>query len=349
MDPISQATLGALAARVVVPNSFCAGARAPVLVVGAIAGALPDIDVLFSVGGDFYDQLITHRGITHSLFFAPVIGPLLGWLVWRYRSARTDEPERGALGWWMLACTVALWSHPLLDVLTPYGTQLLLPFSDARFAVFAMPIIDPVYTVALCVGVWAALRLRAARLVAGVVLLVSSAYLAYGWHLHVRAADFARQDLAGFGVAAEQVEAFPTILQPYARRVVARTPERDYVGFVSMWEPCSIPWTSGRRAPEELGRALELRRDGRVFSWFAMGWTHYGLADGGETLIAADLRYGTEDDPRVSVFSIEVPIINGTVADRAAVGGRYRPDFTRVDQVVGAAFGACIVGSTVGG
>ena len=345
MDPISQATLGALAARSVVPRHFCAGARAPVLVVGAAAGALPDIDVLFSIGGDFYDSLITHRGITHSLFFAPVIGPLLGWLVHVWRNRRHPPEAAGAAGYWMLACAVALWSHPLLDVLTPYGTQLLLPFTDARFAVWAMPIIDPLYTGVLVLGVVLAAWLAQARAAALVSLCVSSLYLAYGWHLNGQARDYAATDLAAQGVPGAEVEAFPTVLQPYLRRVVGRTPERDYVGYLSMWDPCAVSWSSGERTRGDLIERFEARRDGGTFHWFTMGFTHYTLRDdpaGGQVLIASDLRYGTEPDPAVSVFSVSVPVLDGALSPQQAAGGRFRPNTDRVGDVLGAVYGACV-------
>ncbi|MFV2089757.1 MAG: metal-dependent hydrolase, partial [Pseudomonadales bacterium] len=140
MDPLSQAGLGAVVAQIAGHRRL--GFKAALL--GAGAGALPDADVLFSITGDFIDQLITHRGITHSLFFAPVTGPALGWLIW-YRERRKDPSlSLSRRNCWMLVITLALLSHPLLDWLTPYGTQLLLPLSNSRFAINAMPIIDPV-------------------------------------------------------------------------------------------------------------------------------------------------------------------------------------------------------------
>ncbi|MFX7938344.1 metal-dependent hydrolase, partial [Acinetobacter baumannii] len=51
-------------------------------------------------------------------------------------------------------------SHALLDTCTIYGTQLLQPFSDARFAVPAVGIIDPLYTVILLAAVVIALTTR---------------------------------------------------------------------------------------------------------------------------------------------------------------------------------------------
>ena len=60
--------------------------------------------------------------------------------------------------------SLVLFTHPLLDTLTIYGTQLLQPFSDHPFGVGSVFMIDSLYTVPLTVGAVAALRLKSARL-----------------------------------------------------------------------------------------------------------------------------------------------------------------------------------------
>ncbi|GIT14376.1 MAG: hypothetical protein CM1200mP36_01320 [Gammaproteobacteria bacterium] len=100
---------------------------------GAVAGAFPDIDTLFAnaASDDPLVRLQTHRGLTHSLFFAPVIGPLWGWALWRWKRSRATRTELELPYWpWLILITCALWSHPLLDYCTHYGTQLLSPFTD---------------------------------------------------------------------------------------------------------------------------------------------------------------------------------------------------------------------------
>jgi inner membrane protein len=77
---------------------------------------------------------------------------------------------------------LALVTHPLLDAMTVYGTQLALPFSNHPYGVGSVFIIDPLYTVPLLVGGMWALVSRGARrgLAANAVgLAISTAYL--GW------------------------------------------------------------------------------------------------------------------------------------------------------------------------
>ncbi len=306
MDPFSQAALGAVVGQVVGHRTL--GYRAALY--GAAAGVLPDADVFFSINGDFVDQLVSHRGITHSLFFAPVVGPVLGWLIWRWQSRRGKDP--GPLKSWILVMTLALLSHPLLDLLTPYGTQLMLPFSNARFAINAMPIIDPIYTSLLALGLllaWLpALRGRwPTTLTALLTLLISSTYLSYGWLQGLRTEAIARDQLAAQGVTPTQLAAFPTILQVHLRRVVARTETEDRVGFYSTWAPCEIEWrTAERLADRDRLSRFKATREGRVFDWFAMGWARYDITptDAGGLLSVNDLRYGFDDDPLTSIFAV---------------------------------------------
>ena len=61
---------------------------------------------------------------------------------------------------WCLALLAAMATHPLLDGLTIYGTQLLQPFTDEAFGVGSMFIIDPLYTLPLLAGVGIAARLQ---------------------------------------------------------------------------------------------------------------------------------------------------------------------------------------------
>lgn len=317
MDPITQAALGAVTGQAVGHRHLGRSA----LVAGAIAGAAPDIDVLFSIGGDWFDELVLHRGITHSLFFAPVAGPVAGLIVARLLRA---APEQRRAFVWVITC--ALLSHPLLDVLTSYGTQLLMPFSDARFAIHAMPIVDPVYTLILMLGIALAApgtaigrgfrhltHSRAATTggIAGCVLLLSTAYLGWAAYLNHAAEGRARAQLAGelkpADLAQARVSAFPTLLQIHYRRVVVRTPTDDRVGYLSLWRPCTIDWHVAPRSDTHDATFLQAllgTREGRIFNWFTMGWLRLTPPSADGTRLGVDLRYGLGTDPDESLFSV---------------------------------------------
>ncbi|MGB2135060.1 MAG: metal-dependent hydrolase, partial [Flavobacteriales bacterium] len=84
MDSLSQIVLGAAVGEAVLGKKL--GNRA--MVWGAVAGTLPDMDVLGQFFLNELDNLAFHRGISHSLT-ATVLGSLFfGWTTdWLYRSS----------------------------------------------------------------------------------------------------------------------------------------------------------------------------------------------------------------------------------------------------------------------
>ena len=96
------------------------------LAAGAVASALPDLDSVGFWAGVPYGHLFGHRGFTHSLFFAAVMG-LLGWLAASF--LRVPPP------WALAFVALSTASHGLLDTLTNggLGIALLSPFSNHRF------------------------------------------------------------------------------------------------------------------------------------------------------------------------------------------------------------------------
>ena len=150
MDSLTQITLGA-AVSVAVMGRRTAVWKAALW--GGIAGTLPDLDVVIDHGNAVLN-MVRHRAESHSFFYLTLFAPLLAWLVSRIHD------ERPLFKTWWLALWLVLITHPLLDTMTVYGTQLLMPFSDHPFGVGSVFIIDPAYTVPLIVGLVAALRLK---------------------------------------------------------------------------------------------------------------------------------------------------------------------------------------------
>ena len=305
-----------------------------ILIAGAALGAAPDIDVVFSIGGDFFDTLKHHRGITHSLIVLLAVGPLAGHWLWR-RFGDGLRWRRQHL-WWLAIATAALLSHPLLDGLTTYGTQWLAPFSDRRFAVNAMPIIDPAYTLILLGGVGAAAGLKSLRqrkAAAVAALALSCAYLAYGWAQNRATEQFAAGQLAAEGLVDYEMGAFPTILQVHYRRVVVRTPDEVRVGYFSTWSPCAIEWGRAARTGETAAVALSDTYEGRTFDWFTMGWTFpivRPTAQGFQVTLN-DLRYGATLDPGESFFSIGARYDEALRLLAPPTGRGFSPDQDRLD------------------
>ncbi len=271
---------------------------------GALGGLLPDLDVASAVHP--LGEMLYHRGPTHSLWFGLVVGPALGWWLWRRKGRRRP----GALPAWIAVMAAALLTHPLLDLFTSYGTQLLAPFTRTRFALDAVAIVDPAYSVwlvvALVIGWRCGWGSAPGRNAAWVALVFSTVYLFYCWHLNHAAEARARATLNAAGIAAPAVRAYPTLLQPYLRRIVARQGDEVWVGWMSLWNGRQMDWKRFEVPADPLVDSLRRTEMGRVFEWFADGQTT-GTVErtGHETVVVIDdLRYGVPAAPRQGLWAI---------------------------------------------
>jgi len=174
MDSITQAVLGAAVGEATAGKK--AGNKA--IIAGAIAGTVPDLDVVFRFFTDTVTNLHIHRGLSHSLFFAVIFAPVLGFLfskLFKKAGVRTKT--------WTLLSFLGMSTHSLLDVFTSYGTGLFEPFSEWRIAISSIGIIDPVYTLLLIAGVTAALfikeRPRRRRAINWIGIGLSTIYLSF--------------------------------------------------------------------------------------------------------------------------------------------------------------------------
>jgi inner membrane protein len=335
MDTVTQALFGAAVAQA----GFRRSLGRPAILAGAVLGVVPDLDVVAGWFGPFANW-VHHRGITHSLFFAPVAGPPVAWGIWRLTGrSRTREGSAAgsdALWSWIWLSILVLVTHPVIDVFTSYGTQLLAPFSRHRFAIDAMPIIDPVYSLPLLAAVAFgafARRARAAATVAAASLFLVAGYTALGWSVNERVEAAARAQLAARGADGYAVRAYPLLFQPWYRRVVATGPDEVLIGFHSVLAPGAIGW---RSFPDDAGEPAAVvvagMPEGRIFRWFAMDQVHWRVEpadDGGVLVEATDLRYGMPGTTELGFWGIRTRLdAEGRPLGPPEVH-RHRPDAGR--------------------
>ena len=142
MDLLTHGIMGATLAQCGFQKSL--GRKA--LLWGAIAAMLPDIDVLVELFAGPLAGFKYHRWITHSLWFGPFMGSALGYVAWRL------EHRPQALSQWIFLFILTLTTHPLLDLLTSFGTQLFSPFSDQRCSLDIISVVDLRFTGPLLVA-----------------------------------------------------------------------------------------------------------------------------------------------------------------------------------------------------
>jgi inner membrane protein len=289
MDSLSQLVLGA-AVGVAVMGRRTAVWKAALW--GGVCGTLPDLDVLIEYG-DPISNMVLHRAETHALFWLSLAAPLFAWLIARLHG------ETALFRRWWLALWLVLITHPLLDAMTVYGTQLALPFSDHPFGVGSIFIIDPLYTVPLIAGVLAALIARGSPRslrINAVGLALSVAYLVWGAAAQQWVTSVVQAQLRAQGIAAERVLVTPAALQSVLWRVVAVNGGHYYEGFYSLFDGKRAirfdRFDRGAALREELRGESVLNTRVETIARFSKGF--YKLALDGSTVVLSDLRMGQE-------------------------------------------------------
>lgn len=284
----------------------------------AIAAELPDLDDLLPAADPVLHALATHRGISHALVRSPVwaaVATLLARLV--FRRARP-------LPVLFFSWAAVVFAHLAADLWTGWGTRIFLPFSDRRFSLDYVAVIDPFFTLPLLAGAIAAgLRRWSWRrfLLAG--LVVSTAYLGVrigSRHLLVHRVEAAYP-------AATRVEVFPALLEATSWRYAAELPDGYEVGRISLDGP-PVP---AKRHPLPPPLPRHLAENPTVAE--ALVWARLPLvrtrAEGEAIEVrVADLRYHIDGDPTLE-FVVLVDPEGRTLDARLERGGNVRQVWER--------------------
>jgi inner membrane protein len=295
MENLTHTIVGLMLARVGLEKTTPRGAGMMMLAANA-----PDIDAVFWLGGTL-PYLQYHRGFSHSLTFLPLVALLPMLLV------------RARFSWRCFAASMAgVLSHLLLDWTNSYGIPLALPFSDHRFRLDIVNIVD-FWIWAILLGALAAVALS--RLVSGEIgagqglgarrswawaaLLALLAYEGTRVVTHDRALNVMAAHLYQ-GAPPRRVTALPGALNPLAWRGVV-----EGEGFVivlpvdlaSDYDP-----RAGRlyptAAPLPAMEAALRTHPFDVFRRFAqLPFWKVPPLDDGLRLDLLDLRFGTPDNP----------------------------------------------------
>lgn len=109
---------------------------------GAVAQSVPDIDFIASAWSSTAENLLAHRGFTHSILFAIIMAPLLAMLAERWH-----RPHDISLKKWIIFFGVQLFIHLLIDGMNVYGVGWFEPFSHHRVSYNWIFVADPFYSV----------------------------------------------------------------------------------------------------------------------------------------------------------------------------------------------------------
>jgi inner membrane protein len=252
----------------------------------------PDLDIFIPTFGDPTASWYWHRGPTHALVFVP-IGALLCLVPFLW-----SQTVRQHWKWALAACFVGFLSHGPLDALTSYGTMLFWPFADTRVALDWMPIIDPLWTLPVLLGVVVAAIARRAW-VSRAVLTYGLLYFAFGALQNHRALEATREVARARGHEPVDIRAMPSPLALIVWRGLythdgQAWPVGVRVGYVGGVTTTAEARTESRPLAqiEAFSSDAEAQRHFQVFDWFA---GDYAVpADPGDPTKVIDARYSLD-------------------------------------------------------
>lgn len=228
---------------------------------GAIGGTIPDLDVLGSFFMGVVDYVNFHRGYSHSLVFGFLMAPILGFLLSRPRWS-------GGHSFWLWTRLFfwTIFTHPLLDIFTSYGTQIFLPFSDYRVELNTIFIIDPAYTVpmmiALILVMFSGRNTGRRRRIIYIGLIASHIYLLFTIFNKYWVVDPAlREEVARQNLTVELMETIPAPFQNLLWQGIIKTPGGYYAGYFNPRKG-KVPFSSFLYFKRDLEAEKELSRYG---------------------------------------------------------------------------------------
>ena len=229
MDSLTQIVLGAAVGEAVCGKKI--GNKA--MLWGAVAGTIPDLDVLLNPWLGVVEELSWHRSLTHSLLFAVLASPLLALLLRKiYPKSQASFKD------WFLLFFLGFVTHALLDCCTTWGTQIFWPFSREGVAFYNVFVIDPFYTLPFLVFlIWAATKKKenpARQRLNALGLVVSSGYLLFTFVAKYNANQAFEKSLSQQGIQYEEYISKPTPFNAILWAVTVKTPEGFYNGFYSL-------------------------------------------------------------------------------------------------------------------
>jgi len=326
MDSLTQIVLGASIGEAVLGKKV--GNKA--MLWGAVAGTIPDLDVLSRSFVDTVTAIEWHRGFSHSIFFSIVFAPIFGWLVWQiHKKQNASWREWSWLFFW------GLLTHPILDAFTTWGTQLFWPFK-IRLAFQNIFVIDPLYTLPFLVFLILAIRQKRTspnrRKYNRMGLIVSSAYLVLtlilkGLSYQQFTASLERQD-----IVFEQIDTRPTPFNSILWTANIDVGDVYLIGNYSFFDSGEIEFISypknhglleGLETNDEVNRLIDI----------AEGW--FTITKKQDGLFFNDLRFGLISlDPNEEQFVFTYKLIPDRHGTRVEEVSKYNADAKKLFSVL---------------
>lgn len=319
MDSLTHIVLGACVGELLAGKKM--GRKA--MLWGAAAQSLPDIDFVASFWSSPAEDLLAHRGFTHSFLFILLLTPLLSLLAKRW-----NRSSHFSLNEWFVFFGVQMAIHVLIDVMNAYGTGWFEPFSHARIACDVLFVADPFFTLSLAIASMVLLfkknRTGRKRWAFGGIL-ISLTYLFYAGYNKWVVNGVVESSLAEQKISYQDYFTTPTPFNSWLWFVVVKDTAGFHIGYRSVFDRTkNIPFHYVARQ-DSLLASVRGQEDLQHLLRFSKGY--YTVQYWGDSLVLSDLRFGQIlgwQDPSarfVFYYYLQHPDANTLLVQRGRMAG----------------------------
>ena len=254
---------------------------------GALAQSVPDVDFVAAFFLHGAENVVAHRGITHSILFGFVATLFLTWLV-KSVIHKTPLPWKNVF----LLFAVNISAHLLIDSFNAYGVALLLPFDHYRYAFHVLYVADPLFSVAPFVAFLFLIflnkshRRRVAWIQTGI--MISAIYLC----LAILNKQIVNRDVRESLLQQNKPAEFFTTPSPFNSLlwfVAAKDSAGYYTTYRSVFDKGPVAFTYFPRN-EQMADTIKNQKDLRLLKEFSQGY--YTLEQWNDTTVFNVLRFG---------------------------------------------------------
>lgn len=258
---------------------------------GIVAHSIPDIDVIAAGWLSNTQDLLAHRGFTHSILFVLIFSP-----VFAYFANRWHKPHNISITRWTIFFLFAIGGHIFIDAFNNYGTAWFEPFSHKRISFNAIYVVDPLVSIWSIIALFVLIitkkgnKIRSAFWKFGLGFTVL--YLCYASVNKLIIDKSFRKELKRNHISYNNYFTTPAPLQNWLWFVVAGDDKGYYVGYKSVFHPGKNDGLTYFTKNDSLLNNYNDDIDVKNLKRFSQGF--YTISKYTDTLVFNDLRFGQE-------------------------------------------------------
>ncbi len=216
------------------------------MVAGALAQSIPDIDFLAYFWLNKTQNLLGHRGFTHSILFAIMVVVVMTLATKKIFHKRKFDWRHG-----LMLFGINVFCHLFIDAFNAYGVGWLEPFNHHRFSFNVLFVADPFFSIwpfLACIAMWIWYRNKKVITWGWILGLgLSALYLIYALFNKYQIEKDVRRDLEKQHIAYQSFITTPAPFNTWLWFVMVKTDRGYYTDYRSVFDKKPVDLTFNPR------------------------------------------------------------------------------------------------------